>query len=49
MIHKQLAASGHAVGMTNEEHVKGYRIAKAVSLRQRHANHILKKLSREAA
>ena len=47
--YKQLAAIGHAVGMTKEERVKWYRIAEAVPLSQRHANHILTKLSREAA
>ena len=47
--YKQLAAVGHAVGMKKEEYVKGHRMAKAVSLRQRHTNYILKKLSREAA
>jgi hypothetical protein len=46
---KQLAAIGHDVGMNKEGYLKGYRMAKAVSLRQRHTNHILKKLSREAA
>ena len=47
--YKQLAAIGHAVGMTKEERVKWYRIAEAVPLSQRHANHILRKLQKEAA
>jgi hypothetical protein len=47
--YKQLAAIGHRVGMTKEERVKWYRIGESVPLSSWHANHILKKLSREAA
>jgi hypothetical protein len=48
--YKQLAAIiGRAVGKKKDEYMKEYRMAKAVSLCQRHTHHILKKISRQAA
>src|SRR5215210_8800754 len=42
--YKSLAAIGHQVGMSKAERVQWYRIAEAVPLSQRHAEHILSRL-----
>jgi hypothetical protein len=47
--YKQLAAIGHAIGLSKPERVRWYRIAESIPLSQRHAGHILGKLQRAAA
>ncbi len=42
--YKQLAAIGHAVGMSKQERTQWYRIAEQIPLSVRHAGHILGKL-----
>jgi hypothetical protein len=42
--YKQLAAIGHALGMSKSQRVKWYRIAEGIPLSRRHAGHILSKL-----
>jgi hypothetical protein len=44
--YKQLAALGHAVGMSKAERAQWYSVARAVPLSQRHAGHILGKLQK---
>jgi hypothetical protein len=47
--YRSLAAIGHMVGMSKAECVQWYRIAEAIPLSQRHAEHILSRLKRRAA
>ncbi len=47
--YRQLAAIGHAVGMTKPERAGWYRLAEGIPLADRHAGHILGKLKRQAA
>ena len=47
--YKQLAAIGHAVGMSGAERAQWYDIARAVPLSQRHAGHILSRSKARAA
>ena len=47
--YKQLAAIGHAVGMSGGERAQWYDIARSIPLSQRHAGHILFRLKRRAA
>ncbi len=42
--YKQLAAIGHAVGMSKAERTRWYEVARSVPLSQRHAGHILGRL-----
>jgi hypothetical protein len=47
--YRQLAAVGHAWGMTKRERVAWYRVAEDLALTDRHAGHILGRLKRRAA
>ncbi len=47
--YRQLAAIGHAVGMSKSERITWYRIAESIPLSARHAGHILSKLMRGPA
>ncbi len=47
--YKQLAAVGHAWGMTKRERVVWYRVAEDLALTDRHASHLLGRLRRRAA
>jgi hypothetical protein len=47
--YRQLAAVGHAWGMTKRERVAWYRIAEDLALTDRHASHLLGRLKRRAA
>ncbi len=44
--YRQLAAIGHAVGMSKPERAGWYRCAEAIPLSDRHAGHILSRVSR---
>lgn len=47
--YRQLAAVGHAWGMTKRERVAWYRVAEDLALTDRHASHLLGRLKRRAA
>ena len=47
--YKQLAAVGHAWGMTKRERVAWYRVAEDLALTDRHASHLLGRLRTRAA
>ena len=47
--YRQLAAVGHAWGMTKRERVAWYRVAEDLALTHRHASHLLGRLRRRAA
>ncbi len=47
--YRQLAAVGHAWGMTKPERVAWYRVAEDLALTDRHASHLLGRLKRRAA
>lgn len=47
--YRQLAAIGHAWGMTKRKRVAWYRVAEDLALTDRHASHLLGKLKRRAA
>jgi hypothetical protein len=47
--YRQLAAVGHAWGMTKRERSAWYRVAEGLALTDRHASHLLGRLRRRAA
>ena len=47
--YRQLAAAGHAAGMSTGQRVRWYHIAEDIPLSRRHVGHILSRLKRSAA
>jgi hypothetical protein len=47
--YKQLALIGHLVGLSKEERVRWYELARFLPLSEAHANHIIKRLKDEGS